>query len=73
MAAVMMVRGSGRSGIASDAATGLEMIDESRIGAQGMRDGFWSGKDVAWGMAMAVGQNYEVSKQAALTAWRVRK
>jgi hypothetical protein len=33
------------------------MIDESGIGAQGMRDGFSSGKNVAQGMAMVVGQN----------------
>jgi hypothetical protein len=52
---------------------GLEMIDMSGIGAQGMRDGFCSGKNVALGIAMAVGQNYEVSKQTALSAWRVRK
>ena len=73
VAAVMVVWGGGRSGIASVAATGREMIDESRIGAQGMRDGFCSGKNVALGIAMAVGQNYEVSKQTALSAWRVRK
>ena len=73
MAVVMMVRGGGRSGSASDAAMGLEMIDESGIGAQGMRDGFCSGKNVAWGMAMVVGKNYEVSMPAALLARRVRK
>jgi len=73
VAAVMMVRGGGRSGSASDAATGLEMIDEIGIGAQGMRDGFCSGKKVARGMAMVVGQNYEVSMQAALAVRRVRK
>ena len=73
VATVMMVRGGGRSGSASDAATGLEMIDESGIGAQGMRDGFCSEKNVARGVVMAVGQNYEVSKQTALSAWRVRK
>jgi hypothetical protein len=53
----MMVRDGGRSGSASDAATGLEMIDESGIGAQGMRDGFCSGKNIAQGMAMVLGQN----------------
>ena len=73
VATVMMVRGGRRSRIASDTATGLEMIDRSGISAQGMRDGFCSGKNVALGIAMAVGQNYEVSKQTALSAWRVRK
>ena len=73
MAAVMMVRGGGRSGMAREAATDVEMIDERRFGAQGMRDGFCSGKNVALGIAMAMGQNYEVSKQTALSAWRVRK
>ena len=56
VAAVMMVRGGGRSGIASEAATGLEMIDERRFGAQKMRDGFWSGDRATRGMGMA-GQN----------------
>jgi hypothetical protein len=37
-----------------------------------MRDGFSSGRNVAWGMAMGAGQNYEVSMQAALAVW-VRK
>lgn len=73
VAAVMMVRGGGRSGMASEVATDVEMIDERRFGAQGMRDGFWSAQNVALGIAMAVGQNYEVSKQTALFAWRVRK
>jgi hypothetical protein len=57
VATVMMVWGGGRSGIASGAATGLEMIDMSGIGAQGMRDGLCSGKNVARGMGMVVGQN----------------
>ncbi len=57
VAAVMMVLGGGRSGIASVAATGLELIDESGIGAQWMRSGVWSVKNVARGMAMLVGQN----------------
>ena len=56
VAAVMVVWGGGRSGIASVAATGREMIDESRIGAEGMRDGFWSGDRATRGMGMA-GQN----------------
>ena len=73
VATVMMVRGGGRRGSASDAATKREIIDMSGMGAQGMRDGFCSGKNVALGIAMAVGQNYEVSKQTALSAWRVRK
>ena len=73
VAAVMMVLGSGGSGSASGLATGLEMIDESGVGAQGMRDGFCSGTNVARGMAMMVGQNYEVSMQAVLTGRRVRK
>ena len=73
VATVMMVRGGGRSRSASDAATEREIIDISGIGAQGMRDGFCSGKNVALGIAMAVGQNYEVSKQTALSAWRVSK
>jgi hypothetical protein len=71
--AVTMVGGGGRSGRARDAAMELKMIDESGIGARKMRDGFCSGKNVALGIAMAVGQNYEVSKQTALSAWRVRK
>jgi hypothetical protein len=33
------------------------MIDESGIGAQGMRDGFCSEKNVARGVVMVVGQN----------------
>jgi hypothetical protein len=51
VAAVMMVRGGGRSGSASGIATGLEMVGESGIGAQGMRDGFCFGNSVARGMA----------------------
>ena len=73
MAAVMMVLAGGRGGSASDTATGLEMSAENGIGAQGMRDGFGSGKNAARGMAMVVGQNYEVSMQATLTARWVRK
>ena len=49
------------------------MIDESGIGAEGMRDGFGSGKNAARGMARVVGQNYEVSMQATLTARWARK
>jgi hypothetical protein len=56
VAAVMMVQGRGRSGIASVAATGREMIDDGRIGAQGKRDGFCSGDRATRGMGM-VGQN----------------
>jgi hypothetical protein len=57
VAAVMMVRGSGRSRVASAPAMRLEMTDERRFGAQGMRDGFWSGRNVARGMGMVVEQN----------------
>jgi hypothetical protein len=57
VAAVMVVRGSKRSEVTSEAARGLEMIDERRFGAQGMRDGFCSGRNVARGMAMVLGQN----------------
>ena len=57
VAAVMMVRGGRRSWGGSPAAGGREMIDESGIGAQRMRSGFWSVKNVARGMAMLVGQN----------------
>ena len=74
VAAVMMVLGGERSGITSATRQcDLEMNDECRIVRTGMRDVFWSGRNLRLGMVMAVGQNYEVSKQAALTAWRCRK
>ena len=43
--------------MAREVATDVEMIDERRFGAQGMRDGFWSAQNVARGMGMVVGQN----------------
>jgi hypothetical protein len=72
VATVMMVRGGEKSGIASDAATGLKMIDEGGIGAQGCVPFFVPGK-IALGIAMAVGRDYEVSMQVTLAARRVRK
>jgi hypothetical protein len=57
VAAVMMVRGGGRSGMAREVATDAEMIDGRRFGAQGMRDGFWSTQNVVRGIGMVVGQN----------------
>jgi hypothetical protein len=48
------------------------MINVSLSGAHGMRAVLRSGKDRG-GIAMTVRRDYEVSKQTALAAWRVRK